>query len=136
MRARSVVMSDRFLQENVLSRGGAAFDEFQMGVRRCEDEDRVDRCVLKQFVKVFNGLQVRIGLGEGFAAGCAGSVAGGDLDHGRQIPEALEVRLVGHAEADEADTMGLGDLGNGHAGTRRVWWAALSTVDERESQSP
>ncbi len=118
----------------MLAGGGAAFDEFQMGVGRGEDQDGVDRCVLEQFVKVFNGLQVRIGLGEGFAARGAGGVARGDLDHRRQIAQALEMRLMGHAEADEADAVGLGDLGNGHSGNSAGLVGRTFHRDGRESQ--
>jgi hypothetical protein len=98
-RDRSV---DRFLQQHVLPSSGAALHELQVRVGRRQDHRRLDRAVLEYALEVV-GHGIAVSGREGLAALGAGRIAGRDLDPVRELLEAPDVRLQGHAEPDDGD---------------------------------
>ena len=93
---------ERLLQEHVLAGGGGPGDELAVGVRRGQDQHRVDRGVVEDRLEAV-GEREREALGEGGAARRGRAEGGGDLDLGGEVEERAGVRRHRHAEADEAE---------------------------------
>jgi hypothetical protein len=81
---------------------GGLPDEIEMGVRRREDQDRVDAPVRQQHVEIAREREGKA-IGEGASAPFARAKGVGDLNAIPQVEQALRMRRHCHAEADDAE---------------------------------
>src|SRR5947207_14151229 len=94
---------DRLFQQHMLAGGSAALDEFEMRIGRCQDHCDLDRAILENALEIIRHW-VAVSCREGFAPLRARGVASSNLDAVGELLEAPDVRLQGHAEADDSET--------------------------------
>jgi hypothetical protein len=96
---------DRFLQKHMLAGSRTAPDEIEMRRRRRKENDSVDGRVAEDCFEIIRDGQIGICLREGGSALVTWRITGCDLNAIVQLAQTLQVRLVSHAEPDEADAM-------------------------------
>ena len=114
---------DGLLQKHVLAGRRAALDEVEVGGRRGQHDHRVDALVAKHLVEIGGQRQVRIDLAEFRAPRRARRMARGDLDDVAELAQALQVRLVRHAEPDDGHAQRIAHVCR--RGAREGCWTGL-----------